>query len=101
MAQSLAALCIGFILDFILGDPHSFWHPVQGIGSLITGTEKALRKVFPDKKRSEEKSAGNRIDAKGNCGRFWNFFIKEEGNDRKQHEPCPDTEEYLPFRFGE
>ena len=50
MAQSLAALCIGFILDFILGDPHSFWHPVQGIGSLITGTEKALRKVFPDKK---------------------------------------------------
>lgn len=51
MAQSLAALCIGFILDFILGDPHSLWHPVQGIGSLITGTEKVLRKVFSDKKR--------------------------------------------------
>lgn len=51
MAQSLAALCIGFILDFILGDPHSLWHPVQGIGSLITGTEKVLRKVFPDKKK--------------------------------------------------
>lgn len=51
MAQSLAALCIGFILDFILGDPHSLWHPVQGIGSLITGTEKVLRKIFPDKKR--------------------------------------------------
>lgn len=51
MAQSLAVLCIGFILDFTLGDPHSLWHPVQGIGSLITGTEKVLRKVFPDKKR--------------------------------------------------
>lgn len=51
MAQSLAALCIGFILDFILGDPHSLWHPVQGIGSLITVTEKVLRKVFPDKKK--------------------------------------------------
>ena len=51
MAQSLAVLCIGFILDFILGDPHSLWHPVQGIGSLITGTEKVLRKVFSDKKR--------------------------------------------------
>lgn len=51
MAQSLAALCIGFILDFILGDPHSLWHPVQGIGSLITGTEKVQRKVFSDKKR--------------------------------------------------
>lgn len=51
MAQSLAALCIGFILDFILGDPHSLWHPVKGIGSLITGTEKVLRKIFPDKKR--------------------------------------------------
>lgn len=51
MVQSLAALCIGFIFDFILGDPHCLWHPVQGIGHLITGTEKVLRKVFPDTKR--------------------------------------------------
>lgn len=52
MVQSLAALCIGFILDFILGDPHCLWHPVQGIGHLITAAETVLRKMFPDTKRS-------------------------------------------------
>lgn len=52
MVQSLAALCIGFILDFILGDPHCLWHPVQGIGHLITAVETVLRKMFPDTKRS-------------------------------------------------
>lgn len=52
MVQSLAALCIGFILDFILGDPHCLWHPVQGIGHLITAEETVLRKMFPDTKRS-------------------------------------------------
>lgn len=58
MAQSLAALSIGFILDLILGDPHCLWHPVQGIGSLITGTEKVLRRLFPDTKRALRAAGG-------------------------------------------
>lgn len=41
----LAILCIGFILDFIIGDPHGLWHPVQGIGLLITLYERMLRKA--------------------------------------------------------
>ena len=58
MVQSLAAFCIGFILDFILGDPHCLWHPVQGIGHLITAAETVLRKMFPDTKRSLQIAGG-------------------------------------------
>ena len=39
-----AAACIGFLLDFIVGDPHGLWHPVCGIGKLISCMEKRLRK---------------------------------------------------------
>lgn len=54
MVQSLAALCIGSILDFILGDPAGLWHPVQGIGSCISRLETYLRKLFPKGRRGEQ-----------------------------------------------
>ena len=44
---SLLALCIGFIIDFILGDPHSIPHPVVLIGKLISFLDRNLRKLFP------------------------------------------------------
>ena len=44
---SLCALCVGFCIDLILGDPHGIPHPVVLIGNLITVTEKAVRKLFP------------------------------------------------------
>ena len=47
MVQSLAALIIGSIVDFILGDPRGLWHPVQGIGWVISRLEKILRRLFP------------------------------------------------------
>lgn len=47
MVQSLAALIIGSIVDFILGDPRELWHPVQGIGWVISRLEKILRRLFP------------------------------------------------------
>lgn len=58
MKQSWIALIIGYILDLILGDPHSWWHPVQGIGSVITATEKILRKIFPKNEKSERIAGG-------------------------------------------
>lgn len=39
-----AAACIGFLIDFIVGDPQGLWHPVCGIGNLISRMEKQLRK---------------------------------------------------------
>lgn len=47
MMWSLWALILGFIIDFILGDPHSIPHPVVGIGKLISAMEKILRRLFP------------------------------------------------------
>ena len=47
-----AAACIGFLLDFIVGDPHGLWHPVCGIGKLISCMEKRLRKKVPDQPES-------------------------------------------------
>ncbi|HHV13677.1 MAG TPA: cobalamin biosynthesis protein CobD [Clostridiales bacterium] len=53
MQYSLIALAIGFLLDLVFGDPHSLWHPVRGIGMLITVMEKLLRKAFPGTKKGE------------------------------------------------
>jgi adenosylcobinamide-phosphate synthase len=47
MRLSLLALVLGFIMDLILGDPHSIPHPVVFIGKLISLLEKKLRAVFP------------------------------------------------------
>ena len=44
---SLCALCIGFGIDLIVGDPHTLPHPVILIGKLISAIEKAVRKIFP------------------------------------------------------
>ena len=53
MLYSLIALCIGFMLDLIVGDPHNFWHPVRLIGKLINITELILRRLFPKTKKGE------------------------------------------------
>lgn len=42
------AIAVGFVLDLIVGDPHSLPHPVRWIGALISALEKALRRVFGD-----------------------------------------------------
>lgn len=52
------ALFLGVILDFILGDPHGWWHPVIGIGKIITKTEHIVRNVFPKTKRGERIGGG-------------------------------------------
>lgn len=40
-----AALLLGYLLDFALGDPERLPHPVRWIGSLISTLEKRLRKL--------------------------------------------------------
>ena len=43
---TLVAITLGFILDLIIGDPHSLPHPICLIGNLISWLEKVLRKIF-------------------------------------------------------
>ena len=58
MKWSLFALLIGFVIDLIVGDPHSIPHPVVGIGKLISGFEKPLRRLFPKTDRGENVAGG-------------------------------------------
>ncbi|MBR2591126.1 MAG: cobalamin biosynthesis protein CobD [Clostridia bacterium] len=39
-----AALLVGFLIDFVLGDPHCLPHPVAAIGKLIALFDKKLRR---------------------------------------------------------
>ena len=50
-------LTAGFILDMMLGDPHSWPHPVKAMGKTIEKTEKTLRGRFPATENGE-KAAG-------------------------------------------
>lgn len=38
------AVILGVLLDFLIGDPQGWFHPIRLIGNLISGTEKMLRK---------------------------------------------------------
>ena len=39
-----AALCLGFLIDFFVGDPYSIPHPVVAIGKLISFLDRKLRR---------------------------------------------------------
>lgn len=38
----IIALCLGFIIDLLIGDPYFLPHPIRFIGSLVTALEKKL-----------------------------------------------------------
>ena len=54
---SLLAVVIGAVLDLLLGDPQTAWHPICLIGYLIAFLEKVTRKLFP-KTKTGERAAG-------------------------------------------
>ena len=57
MKWSLFALCIGFCIDLLIGDPHGLPHPVAAIGHLISLLERLFRRLFP-KAPGGERAAG-------------------------------------------
>ena len=46
-AVHLLAVLLGCVLDLLLGDPRWMPHPIRGIGALISGLERLLRRMFP------------------------------------------------------
>ena len=58
MREFAAAAGIGFLLDFIIGDPEGLWHPVRGIGWLIGRLETILRAWFPKSEKGELAAGG-------------------------------------------
>ena len=55
---SLLAVAVGFVLDLLLGDPNSAYHPICLIGRLIAFTEKKTRTLFPKTKTGERTAGG-------------------------------------------
>ncbi len=47
------AIVTGVIIDFILGDPQGWFHPIRVIGNLITRTECFCRSWFPKTEKGE------------------------------------------------
>lgn len=58
MFRNSIILLIGFLIDCVVGDPHSIPHPVVAIGKLISLLEKVLRKVLPKTKAGETAAGG-------------------------------------------
>ena len=48
-----AAVFLGFLMDCVLGDPDNLWHPIMGIGSMISFWKKRLRQWFPNTPRGQ------------------------------------------------
>ena len=48
-----AAVGLGFLIDCVLGDPENLWHPIMGIGSMISFWKKRLRSWFSDTPRGQ------------------------------------------------
>ena len=44
----VAALVCGFVMDALLGDPYRMPHIIRLVGSFISGSERVLRRTFPD-----------------------------------------------------
>jgi len=53
MGWRAAAILLGFLIDCVLGDPHSFPHPIVAIGRLIGWLDQSLRRLFPKTPRGE------------------------------------------------
>ena len=53
LQNRIIVLLIAAAVDLLIGDPHRLWHPVQGIGQLISAFEKILRRLFAIPPRHE------------------------------------------------
>ena len=45
------AVLLGFLLDWIFGDPQKLPHPICAVGKLVSLSEKLLRRIFPQTPR--------------------------------------------------
>ncbi|EIB9944745.1 cobalamin biosynthesis protein, partial [Salmonella enterica subsp. enterica serovar Java] len=48
--MTILAWCIAWVLDFIIGDPQHWPHPVRWIGRLITFVQRIVRRYCPGDK---------------------------------------------------
>lgn len=46
MIERIIIICVGFFLDLLFGDPYWLYHPIRGIGQIISWTEKLLQNLL-------------------------------------------------------
>lgn len=61
MTERIFMICCGFVLDLIFGDPLWLWHPVMGIGKVITQADHFLRKIFSIREEREADRTKKRV----------------------------------------
>lgn len=54
LCERMGILAAAVLLDYLFGDPHGWYHPVQAIGALISFLEKRLTAIFHLSVRKEE-----------------------------------------------
>ncbi|TKV10426.1 cobalamin biosynthesis protein, partial [Citrobacter sp. TBCS-14] len=42
--MTILAWCVAWLLDFIIGDPQNWPHPVRWIGNLISAIQRVIRR---------------------------------------------------------
>ena len=43
--MTILAWCVAWLLDFIIGDPQNWPHPVRWIGNLISAVQRIIRRI--------------------------------------------------------
>lgn len=61
MQERIIIIACGFALDLIFGDPLWLWHPVMGIGKVISCSDRVLRKLFGIREEREKDREKKRV----------------------------------------
>lgn len=61
MQERIIIIACGFALDLIFGDPLWLWHPVMGIGKVISCSDRVLRKLFGIREERETDREKKRV----------------------------------------
>ena len=85
----IIVLFIAAAVDLLIGDPHWLWHPVQGVGSLISFFEKILRRILAVPPRREAPGNTEAAEAGKEQEKQEEKRVKQEKKEKQGEHPSP------------
>ena len=85
----IIVLFIAAAVDLMIGDPHWLWHPVQGVGSLISFFEKILRRILAVPPRREAPGNTEAAEAGKEQEKQEEKRVKQEKKEKQGVDPSP------------
>ena len=85
----IIVLFIAAAVDLMIGDPHWLWHPVQGVGSLISFFEKILRRILAVPPRWEAPENTEAAEAGKDQEKQEEKRVKQEKKEKQGVDPSP------------